>query len=438
MPISKGALGINARNYLYIRKNNPPKAKRRADHKLATKRLLIKHGIQTSSILKSFTDRKSLFDFDWNLPKEGFVIKPSRGYGGEGIEVFKYWNGQAGYTISEKYMNIKQLESHILDIFDGVYSLQSLPDSAFIEEKINPDPFFKKIVPLGLPDIRLIVFHKVPIMAMLRLPTERSHGTANLHSGAVGVGVDLRTGITKDGVYLGKVTNTLPGTKMKVRGIKIPNWDDILMLAAKSQDVSGLGFAGVDIVVDGKKGPLILEINSRPGLGIQIANMSSLRSRLERIENLKINNLERGIEVAKSLFAEEFSDKVQAERKILSLIEPIRIFNNGISKEIEAKIDSGAYRSSLDRSLVQELGFPISTREIFVKAASGQQIRRAVKINFELAGKQISTVATVALRAHLQYPMIIGRRDLKGFLINPVPQKDKEDKIEEDIEEVEE
>lgn len=432
MPISKSVLGINARNFLYIRKFNSSKAKMRADDKLATKKILIKNNIPTSSLIKSFPNRKSLFDFDWNLPREGFAIKPARGYTGQGIIVFKSWHGDFGITVSDKMLNLKQIKSHILDIFEGSYSLQSLPDKAFIEEKITPHPFFRKLTPLGLPDIRVIVFNKVPIMAMVRIPNEESNGKANLNLGAFAAGIDLRTGITKDGVYKGKVTQIITGTKTKSRGIRIPFWDDILMLATRTQDVSGLGFAGVDIVVDEKKGPLVLEVNARPGLKIQIANMASLRSRLERIENIKIANLERGIEVAKSLFAEEFSDKVRTERKVLSLIEPVRITNNNTSKTVEAKLDSGAFRTSLDIDLVEELGIPLLKREIFIKAASGQQMRNAVKINFELAGKTISTIATIAKRSHLNYPMIIGRRDLGGFLINPIIDKDKEDQVDED------
>ncbi|HBZ98517.1 MAG TPA: alpha-L-glutamate ligase-like protein, partial [Pseudomonas sp.] len=40
-----------------------------------------------------------------------------------------------------------------------------------------------------VPDIRIIVLMGYPIMAMLRLPTRQSGGKANLHQGAIGVGV---------------------------------------------------------------------------------------------------------------------------------------------------------------------------------------------------------------------------------------------------------
>lgn len=421
MAISDSALGMNARNFLYINPYNKARAKRRADDKLLTKRTLIKNSIPTANIIHTFSTRSSMNDFSWDLPKEGFAIKPARGYGGEGILVFDEWDGQSGITISGKKYTIGQIKSHILDIFDGVYSLQSIPDRAYIEERITPHPFFKKLAPIGLPDVRIIVFNKIPVMAMLRLPTEESHGKANIHQGAIALGIGLRTGITKHGIYHDKPISVIPGTKIKVRGIKIPNWDEMLLLATRAQAVCGLGYAGVDIVSDKKLGLVVIEINARPGLSIQNANLASLRSRLERVENLEVPTPERGVEIAKSIFAESFAAKVKDEKKVLSIIERVIITNDNLSKEYWAKIDTGAYRTSIDRTIVDELGLKILPGErIFVSSASGTSTRPAVRLDLRLGGKKVSTIASVADRARLQFPLIIGRRDLSGFYVNPI------------------
>ena len=55
-------------------------------------------------------------------------------------------------------------------------------------------------------------------------------------------------------------------------------------MAAKLGDKTGFGYLGVDIVLDREKGPLLLEINARPGLSIQIANREGLIPRLEAID----------------------------------------------------------------------------------------------------------------------------------------------------------
>ncbi|OGH17280.1 MAG: hypothetical protein A3I54_03235 [Candidatus Levybacteria bacterium RIFCSPLOWO2_02_FULL_41_11] len=411
---------MNARNFLYLNRYNKGRAKFAADDKLTTKKLFIKNNIPTATIIQAFATRKGLKNYSWDLPKEGFAIKPARGYGGEGILVFKNWDGLSGTTISSRAYTLKQIKSHILDIFDGIYSLQSIPDKAYIEGRIVPHRFFKKFGSMGLPDIRIIVFNKIPIMAMLRIPTEESHGRANLHQGAIGVGIGLRTGITKYAILRNKYLKFIPGTKIKTSGIKIPNWEEIMLLATRAQIVSGLGFAGVDIVVEKKRGPIVLEINARPGLSIQNANLASLRERLERVEALNVPNAERGVEIARSIFAEKFSHKVKEERKILSVIEPVTIFFNGKSGEYKAKIDTGAYRSSIDKSIVEEFGFHLLPDNIHVSSASGGGVRPAIKLEFNLGGKKISTIASVADRSHLQFPIIIGRRDLKGFYVNPL------------------
>src|SRR3990167_9909514 len=128
MAVSRGALGMNARNFLYVRRYNSGLAKRIADDKLRTKKLLIKNDIPTTKLLKAFNSRAGVRNFNWNLPGEGFVVKPARGYGGEGILVFKKWKDGKGETISGDTYSIHQLESHFLDIFEGAYSLQNLPD----------------------------------------------------------------------------------------------------------------------------------------------------------------------------------------------------------------------------------------------------------------------------------------------------------------------
>lgn len=420
MAVSTSVLGMNARNFLYITRYNRVFAKRVADDKLETKKILAENGISTPKLLASIYDREEIRNFDWDsLPEDGFVVKPARGYGGEGILVVKRWNGRRAVTVSGDAVSQQSLESHLLNILEGAFSLQYLPDKAFIEERIVVHPFFKKLTTYGIPDIRVIVLNHVPVMAMLRIPTEESNGKANLHQGAIGVGIDMRTGITTHAISRDKPVSHIPGTKQKTRGIKLPDWDGLLYLAAKTQSVCGLGFAGIDIVFDAEQGPLVLETNARPGLSIQNANRDSLRTRLERIENMKRPTPERGVEMAKSLFAEGFSEKVEIKPRVLSVVEPIVIHHKDRMKVIKAKVDSGALRTSIDEKVVHELGLPHGNEQVLVTSASGQGYRPTVKFSYELGGKKIQSTATVADRSKLKYPMIVGRLDLKGFLIDP-------------------
>jgi alpha-L-glutamate ligase-like protein len=132
----------------------------------------------------------------------------------------------------------------------------------------------------------VIVYRGYPAMAMVRLPTRASDGKANLHQGAVGAGVDLSTGTTLSGVLDNLPVEDHPDTGAVVSGLQIPHWDFILESSARGYEVTGLGYLGVDMVIDANLGPLILEMNARPGLNIQIANRTGIGNRIKRIEEI--------------------------------------------------------------------------------------------------------------------------------------------------------
>ena len=420
MAVSTSVLGMNARNYLYIRKYNPRKKRYLADNKLATKELLVQNHIATPQLLTTFRTRDDVRAFNFSSLPDDFVVKPANGYGGDGILVFDQWEKDWGSTIFDDMYDVSTLSSHLLDILEGAYSLHHFPDVAFIEKRVITSKLLRKYIPAGTPDIRIILFHLVPIMAMLRLPTKESGGKANLHQGAVGLGIDLASGITTHGVKHGKTIQRIPDTSYKTRGIKLPFWEDILLLAGRTQQISGLGFIGVDIVLDEKEGAMVLELNFRPGLSIQTANLDSLRTRLERIEGLHIDNPKRGVEVAKSLFAAPFAEKILTPT-VLHVFEDIEIETpTGMTIVHKAKLDTGAWRTSIDAQLAVHLGLEGTEQRVKIRAASGREERQTVSLTFTVGGKKVKTVASLADRTHMKYPILIGRRDLKGFYINPV------------------
>ena len=165
-------------------------------------------------------------------------------------------------------------------------------------------------------------------MAMLRIPTKESDGKANLQQGAIGVGIDMATGITTTAIQgKNKFIEKVPGTRLSLSGIKIPYWKDILTLAVKAQEVSGLGFLGADIAIDKEYGPVFLELNARPGLSIQLANLAGLKRRLERVTELKIKTIEKGVRVGMDLFGGEIEEEVEeiSGRKVIGTMEKVRL-----------------------------------------------------------------------------------------------------------------
>ena len=422
-------LGMNARNRLYLRLNKT-QGRKIADSKLRTKKILKKAGLPTPALLATFKTPGEVFEFNWLALPDNFVLKPVSGYGGEGIIVVKKKAKLAGewHLMDNAIITIADLRRKALDILAGQYSLHNWPDWAMIEERIKIAKIFKKYAFQGTPDIRVIVYNRIPVMAMLRLPTAFSKGKANLHQGAIGVGIDIATGITTHGICRGKFLKYVPGTKKKINGLKLPSWNTILTLAVKAQEaVSSLGYIGVDIIYDKAHGPMILEINARPGMEIQNANLAPLRKRLERIEGLEIRDAEHSVKVAKTLFAERFADRVMAKEgvKILNIAEEIKIRTaKGKKIAITARVDTGAFRSSIDRGFSKQLG--LLTKENILwknhfryRSAHGVQSRAVIGLTFWLAGRKIKSSASVTNRSKLKHKVLIGRNDLDGFLVRP-------------------
>jgi alpha-L-glutamate ligase-like protein len=383
----------NERNKVYLRKNTAV-GKAIADSKYRTKKKLMTAGVSVPELIARFKNQDDLNNFKWEKLEGNFVIKPESGYGGEGILIIRKRGKWAGewLKMNGEVLPTADLQRHCQEILAGKYSLHSMPDTVLVEERIKIHPLFLALTKSGTPDIRVIVYNRIPVMAMFRIPTEKSGGKANLHQGAMGLGVDLATGITTFGIEGGGMTVSRiydfnKKKKRKVNGIKIPFWREILETAVKCQvALPELGYMGVDVVLDKEKGPEVLEVNARPGLSIQLCNRAGLRARLEKVDEIEVRSVDHAITLAKYLFGEKFFEKVEEKEKN-RLIEPVenirvkipkgfkpefdknRIIKKGKHRmiEVKAKVDTGALRSSIDHKLAKELGLLTEERILYYR-----------------------------------------------------------------------
>jgi len=283
-----GVLGLNERNADYIMRLNPRRLYPLVDDKVLTKKLALEAGMAVPDLYGIIAHQGEVRKFaDIVADRDSFVIKPARGSGGDGILVVtgRGKRKRGNYRLSSGlFVSEGEILHHISNTVGGQYSLSGNRDTALIEYCVHFDPTFAEVSYQGVPDIRVVVYRGYPAMAMVRLPTLASDGKANLHQGAIGAGVDLQTGETLTGVLDNNVVDEHPDTGAFIAGLKIPRWDFILESSAKGYDVTGLGYLGVDMVIDRDRGPLILEMNARPGLNIQIANGTGLANRLARID----------------------------------------------------------------------------------------------------------------------------------------------------------
>lgn len=302
----RGVMGLNGRNGDFILPYNPRRLYPLVDDKVLTKSLAARNGVAVPELYAVIEIPHQIRELHALVAKrEEFVVKPARGSGGEGIIVV---SGRApdGYrAIDGRTYSAEEMDFHLSNILAGIYSLGGDPDKAIVEYRVQFDPLFERVAYRGVPDVRIIVFLGVPTMAMVRLPTQKSAGKANLHQGALGAGICMNTGTTLSAVQGTNIVDIHPDTGNPVAGIRIPHWDRLLEIAARSYELTGLGYQGIDIVLDRDLGPLVLELNARPGLAIQIANRTGLRARLEQVlrEQERLKSVEERIAYARRNFA---------------------------------------------------------------------------------------------------------------------------------------
>ena len=495
--LEKLVVGINRRNQDFVRALNDQKAKKIVDNKLWTKTILTQAGLPTPKVFGIFREEEEVYNLEADDLPKSFVIKPRKGRRGQGIKVFfGKKKHEDKWIASDGVYDLRAIQRHMVDILTGQFSLGTRKyDVAFLEQRLKVHPVFKPYVYKGIPDIRIIVYKGIPVMAMTRLPTKESKGTANLHTGAITVGIDMRLGVTTTAIQrkginlLGDKYDIVEHVPEKpyltLSGIRIPYWKKILLYASKASKAVGLGYAGVDIAIDRDLGPVILEVNARPGLGIQMANQDGLLERILQVQKKKIRTPERAVELALTLFGGEVVEEVEAiiGKQVIGIVENVELkpteqilayYKNLRKKEgkkiklpkpivTKAKIDTGAYLSSIDYEIALKLGFdlkeameivkhrfsdiesakkvkreleakyiirdengkvirrpPMFLKGFFVvKNATGISVRPRITIPTQIGDELLDITYTVADRKHLQYSVLLGRKDLKEFLIDP-------------------
>lgn len=284
----KGILGMNCRNIRYISRYNPRTLYPLVDDKLKTKTLALEHGVNVPDligVIDNQHDVRKIAKMTDGIP--GFCIKPAKGSGGKGILVIDRVVDGVYYKTNGQPISLQDIQRHISNILAGLFSLGGKTDFALVESLIKVDDAFRQFTHEGVPDLRVIVFRGFPVMSMMRLSCASSKGKANLHQGAVGVGISMDTGGAVRAVQSGRPVTHHPDTKQPLSELVVPQWIGMLELACACYDMTGLGYLGVDLVLDKNRGPLLLELNARPGLSIQVANNAGLLPRLRRIESIK-------------------------------------------------------------------------------------------------------------------------------------------------------
>ena len=456
----KMILGINERNLNYIRGYNSLRSKQIADDKILTKTILNDAEIPTPKLISVIEDSADLRKLDLNTLPNSFVLKPVTGLEGGGIEIFYNRDKDGNWIRADKTkMSPNELYHHCLDILNGRFSIHQDPDRVLIEERVKIHHDFKYYSYKGTPDIRVIVFNNIPIMSYIRLATKESAGKANLAQGALGVGIDMAKGRTTNAIHGKKgAIDYVPETRLRLSGIRIPYWNRMLEYSVRAQKATKLNFAAVDFLLDRDLGPLIVELNARPGLSIQLANDDGLRWRLKKATGIKVTDIEKGIRLGKDLFGGEIEEGIEniAGKDLIGIYEKVTFYGkNDKSINTIAKIDTGADSTSIDIEIARKLGYTeivdlvksgILPEQIernegievvrrlnnelldkyediseisLIKSSHGNSVRVQIRLKLKLQDTTFETNASIFDRSKLTYNAIIGRKSLTKFLIDP-------------------
>lgn len=278
---ARGIVGLNERNLSYINRANPRGQFPLVDDKLRTKQLAGRYGVAVPELHGVISGNHEIQRLERILPTAGaFAIKPARGSGGKGILVIHDQGAKGFQKGSGEWLSRRRIERYLANLLAGLYTLGGTPDVAMVEALVEIDPSFAGFSYGGVPDVRIVVYRGYPVMAMMRLSTAASDGKANLHQNAIGVGIDIARGEPAHAVQRNRPLTYHPDTGQRLAELQVTGWRDLLVEAARCFEMTGLGYLGTDMVVDRHRGPLLLELNARPGLSIQLANGAGLESRL--------------------------------------------------------------------------------------------------------------------------------------------------------------
>ncbi|MFA7298382.1 MAG: tyrosine/phenylalanine carboxypeptidase domain-containing protein [Candidatus Absconditabacterales bacterium] len=441
-----GILGNNARNLLYIKKFNNKKGIRLANNKLQTKDFLIERGIPFAKTYGVISNRTELYEFDFSyLPKKNFVVKPNHGSKGQGVYIVKYIEEEHSekipeteipvskgrfhklgekikkiffkefenkyhhgkYQIGDEILTDHEFRRRLLDLLDGKYSMTLGGDSIIVEEKLIAGELFKDFCEYGLADIRVIVFNLVPVATMIRVPTKGSGGKANLAQGGLGFGIEVGSGKITSLLWKNKIYKVkFPKKFAHFQNKKLPYWNDILFLSSKVQYFVNLGYLALDRVITGE-GPKLLEINARAGLEVQKVSDTKLKNILDKIEDLKIVDPEKGVEIAKSLFTPEKSDLL-GQTKLLYLSQYANLIIK--DKEEEEKIEV-----IVEVDLNKSGNF--MSQKLFDKT---KENKREWYLNLYENEITIKKVKFSALESLTDNKIILGNKTASNYFIKPI------------------
>ena len=163
-----GILGINRRNGDYVLPNNPREHYPRVDDKALTKELCRRRQIpvpETYALIERHGDVAKFLDLIGH--RAGICRQAGRRQRGPRHRRHRPARRQRLLQLQRRASPLADMTYHLMTILSGLYSLAGQPDRIIIEQRIIRHPVFESIAVGGTPDVRIILYRCVPVMAMV-------------------------------------------------------------------------------------------------------------------------------------------------------------------------------------------------------------------------------------------------------------------------------
>ena len=217
--------------------------------------------------------------------------------------------------------------------------------------------------------------------------------------------------------------------------------DEAAETALYATEVIGLDYAGVDLV-EGYDGWYVLEVNPTAGFkGLFEATGVSPAPHIAKhaietvggeVDEDRVEGLSTTLDDSRPASAPRPSRTDLGETPLIGYIEEVLVIGTSGSKQVHAKSDTGATRTSIDTQLAAEIGAGPIKSMTRVKSGSMKtgKARPVVDLVIGIGGNQHTVTASVEDRSHMDYPLLLGRDILQHYQVNV--RKRADDAVEED------
>ena len=199
--------------------------------------------------------------------------------------------------------------------------------------------------------------------------------------------------------------------------------------ALYTADVMDLDYAGVDLI-EGDEGWFVLEVNPTAGFkGLYEATGTSpaphvAKLAIERaggsVDEERVEQLSATLDDSTPSCKPRITPPEQEDLPVIGYIEDVIVSGTSGSKQVKAKSDTGATRTSIDTGLAADIGAGPIKSMTRVKSGSVKsgKARPVVDLVIGIGGTQHTVTASVEDRGHMDYPLLLGRDVLEHYRVD--------------------